>query len=59
MQAARGAPSRLHWNVELASLELKAKEALVDVVDAGGPDVMVVSGAVVSPDGGAVLTVHV
>lgn len=51
--------SRLHWNVELASFELKAKEALVAVVVVGGPDVMVVSGGVASPGGGVVFTVHV
>jgi hypothetical protein len=49
VHATRGAPSRLHWNVEFASLEVNAKEALVDVDVAGGPDVIVVSGAVVSP----------
>ena len=51
MHATCGAPSRLHWNVEPASVEVNSKEALVDVdVDAsGGPDVIVVSGGVVSP----------
>jgi hypothetical protein len=43
----------------LASLEANAKEALVDVDVAGGPDVIVVSGGVVSPAGGVVSTVHV
>ena len=59
MQATRGAPSRLHWNVEFASLEVNEKEPLVDVVVSGGPDVIVVSGGVVSPAGGVVATVHV
>jgi hypothetical protein len=59
VQATRGAPFRLHWNVEFASLEVNEKEALVDVDDAGGPDVIVVSGGVVSPTGGVVATVHV
>lgn len=59
VHAVREAPSRLHWNVELASLEVKAKEALVDVDVAGGPDVIVVSGGVVSAGGAVVCTVHV
>ena len=59
MHGTRDAPSRLHWNVELASLEVNAKEGLVDVDVAGGPDVIVVSGGVVSPAGGVVPTVHV
>ena len=59
MQATRDAPFRLHWKVEVASLEVNAKEALADVDVAGGPDVIVVSGGVVSPAGGAVSTVHV
>ena len=58
MHPTRDAPSRLHWNVELASLEANVKEALVDVEVAGGPDVIVVSGGVVSPAGGVVSTVH-
>ena len=59
VHATRGAPSRLHWNVELGSLEVNAKDALFDVDVAGGPDVIVVSGGVVSPAGGVVSTVHV
>lgn len=59
MHATRDPPSRLHWKVEFASLEVNAKEALVDVVVAGGPEVIVVSGGVVSDGGGVVPTVHV
>jgi hypothetical protein len=58
VHATRGAPSRLHWNVEFASLEVNAKEAMVDVDVAGGPDVIDVSGGVVSPAGGVVSTVY-
>ena len=59
MHATRDAPFRAHWNVELASLEVNAKEALVDVDVTVGPDVIVVSGGEVSPAGGVVSTVHV
>ena len=42
--------SRLHWKVEPVSLEEKPKlaEALFTVLPEAGPEVMVVSGAVVS-----------
>lgn len=48
VQAEYRAPSRLHWNVEPASLELKLKLAEVELVTAGGADVIVVSGGAVS-----------
>ena len=48
MHVAKAAPSRLHWNVLPASFELKEKLALVWFVDAGGPELIVVSGAVTS-----------
>ena len=40
--------SSLHSNVAPASLAVNANEALVESVDASGPDVIVVSGGVVS-----------
>ena len=46
MQAAKAAPSRLHWNVEPASVDVKLKLADVELLTAGGADVIVVSGAV-------------
>ncbi len=49
-QAAQAPPSRRHWNLEPASLELKPKLAdpLATVPD--GPESIVVSGAVVSAE---------
>lgn len=47
-QAAKAAPSRLHWNLAPGS-EVKEKLAVVFFVLAGGPAVMVVSGGVASP----------
>ena len=38
-------PSRLHWNVDPASLEVKLKDAFVLLAGFGGPEVTVVSGA--------------
>ena len=52
MHAPKGAPSRLHWNVDPASLELKLKLGPVTFEGFAGADVIVVSGAVRS-------TVHV
>ena len=48
--------SRLHWNVEPASLELKANEALLVVIVPEGPPSSVVSGAVVSAGGAGVVS---
>ena len=45
MQAANGAPSRLHWKVEPLKVDVKPKVALVLFTDPLGPDVIVVSGA--------------
>jgi hypothetical protein len=45
VQAAKAAPSRLHWNVEPTSVEVKLRLADVELLTAGGADVMVVSGA--------------
>ncbi len=52
MQAPKAAPSRLHWNVEPASLEVKLKLGPVTFEGLAGADVIVVCGAVRS-------TVHV
>jgi hypothetical protein len=48
VHACAGAPSRLQANDEPDSLELNAKDALVEDVDAGGALVIVVCGGVVS-----------
>jgi hypothetical protein len=48
VQSLNEAPSSEHWNVEPGSLDEKANVALVLVVVPLGPDVIVVSGAVVS-----------
>jgi hypothetical protein len=42
----------LHWKVEPLSVEEKAKFAVVEVVVAAGPELIVVSGAFVSAGGG-------
>jgi hypothetical protein len=47
-QDANGLPSRLHSNVEPASLELNANVASVSVVGSAGPESMLVTGAEVS-----------
>jgi hypothetical protein len=47
LHAANAAPSRLHWNVAGSEAE-NWKVAEEDVVVAGGPEVIVVSGGVVS-----------
>jgi hypothetical protein len=52
VQAVKAASSRAHSKLEPASLELKLKLALVLLLSSGGPESMLVSGAVVS-------TVHV
>ena len=44
VQAEYEAPSRLHWNVDPASLDVKLKLAEVEFVAVGGADVIVVSG---------------
>ncbi len=41
-------PSRRHWNVEPDSVDVNDIVAVVSVVEAAGPSVIVVSGAVVS-----------
>jgi hypothetical protein len=48
MQLAQGALSRLHSKLELLSLETKVKVAVLAVVLAAGPLVIVVCGGVVS-----------
>ena len=48
VHAVKVAPSSEHWNVEPDSLAEKANVALVEFVLALGPDVIVVSGGVVS-----------
>ncbi len=57
VQAPKAAESSLHSKVEPGSVELNANDALVAVVVPVGPEVIVVSGAVVS-GGGAVSTVN-
>jgi hypothetical protein len=47
-QSPHGRESSEHWKLELTSLELKAKPALVEVVVAGGPESIEVSGGLVS-----------
>jgi hypothetical protein len=47
-QAVKEAPSRLHSNVEPASLALKTNVAVVSVVGSVGPESIVVWGALVS-----------
>ena len=46
MQVVKGAPSRLQWKLLPSSLELKVKLALVEFVAVGGPELIVVWGAV-------------
>jgi hypothetical protein len=48
VQAAKPAPSRLHWKLLPASVDVKEKLALVRFDGFGGCAVMVVSGAAVS-----------
>ncbi len=48
MQTLKAAPSRLHWKVELASVEVKLKLAEELFVRAAGLAVMDVSGGVLS-----------
>jgi hypothetical protein len=48
VQTTKAAPSSKHWNVDPASLAVNAKLALVLVTVPLGPEVMVVSGGVVS-----------
>ena len=52
MHVAQAPPSSLHWKVEPASLEVNAKDAVVAEVVPVWPEVIVVSGAVVSAGGG-------
>jgi hypothetical protein len=46
VQVAKAAPSRLHWKVDPPSVEVKLKLGAVELLAAGGADVIVVSGAV-------------
>ena len=46
VQDVKVPPSRLHWNVDPASLEVKVKAAPVLLLGLGGPEVTVVSGGV-------------
>ena len=48
VQAVKGAPSRLHSNVEPAAEDEKPKFAVVERTVPDGPEVIVVSGAPVS-----------
>ena len=48
MHDAQVPPSRRHSNVEPASVAVNASDAAVDVVEPDGPDVIDVSGGVVS-----------
>src|SRR6266516_7956837 len=48
VQAVNEAASSLHWNVEPASVELKANVADVEETVPDGPEVIVVSGGTVS-----------
>ena len=50
---AAALPSRLHWKLELASLDWNSKLAFLLFVFFAGALVIVVSGGVVSPAGGA------
>ena len=51
MQDAHAPPSSWHWNVEPDSDEVNANEPLVVVIEPDGPELIVVSGAVVSAAG--------
>jgi hypothetical protein len=53
VHAAKAAASIRHWNVEPDSVAVNANDALADDVEPLGPDVIVVSGGVVSVGGGA------
>ena len=57
MQATYAPASSLHSNVEPASVEVNANDALVDVVGLLGPELIVVSGGVVSL-GALIVQVH-
>ena len=46
MQAAKAAPSRLHWKVDPASVDVKLKLGAVTFDGFAGADVIVVSGGV-------------
>ena len=57
MQLAHAAESSWHWNVDPLSLEVNAKVGVLSVVVPVGPELIVVSGAVVSAGGAAAPTV--
>jgi len=48
MQPAKAPPSREHWNVDPASVEVNSKLALVTLAGLAGALVMLVSGPVTS-----------
>jgi hypothetical protein len=58
MQALQAPESSEHWKVEPLSLELKSRLVLVAVVVPEGPELIVVSGAVVSAGGVTACTVQ-
>jgi hypothetical protein len=58
VQPTQDPESSLHWKVEPLSVALKPRLALVEVVVAGGLEVIVVLGAVVSPGGTTASTVQ-
>jgi hypothetical protein len=58
VQLAQEPESSLHWKVEPLSVAEKPKLAAVDVVVPDGPELIVVSGAVVSAGGASVCTVQ-
>ena len=57
MQPPHAPASSRHWNVEPVSDEVNAKLAELEVTVPDGPELIVVSGGVVS--GGGTFTVHV
>ena len=57
VQPAHAAESSWHWNVDPLSLEVNAKVGVLSAVVPDGPELIVVSGAVVSAGGAAAPTV--
>jgi hypothetical protein len=57
VQLAHAAESSWHWNVDPPSLAVKANVGVLSLVVSVGPEVIVVSGAVVSAGGAAAPTV--
>jgi len=58
VQLPHAPESSLHWKVELLSVAEKEKLAVVAVVVAAGPELIVVSGAVASAGGAGACTVQ-